>query len=98
NSSCVILSTQNLPRYFTGSTLLSMATRSGRHSKPCCILPNVERKEPPACAKLTLNRGRRSKIPPKIIEQMAREVSAGIPTSQGSQYRDIFFSPIMFQG
>jgi hypothetical protein len=32
------------------------------------------------------SRGKRSKIPPKIIEQIARDVSAGIPTSHGNQY------------
>jgi len=40
---------------------------------------------PPPCANSTRSRGNRSNTPPKIIEQMDRHVSAGIPTSQGSQ-------------
>ena len=89
---------QNFPKYFFGSTGLSIATRSGRQSKPCLIRPMVGRNDPPACAKFTRKLGNLSKIPPKIIEQIAREVSAGIPTSHGNQYRCMLFCPIMFQG
>ena len=42
--------------------------------------------------------GNRSNTPPKIIEQMANEVSAGMPTSQGSQYFGIRSLPIMSHG
>ncbi len=48
--------------------------------------------------KATRNFGKRSKTPPKIIEQIASEVSAGIPTSHGSQYFGIRFLPTMSQG
>ena len=43
-------------------------------------------KAPPPWAKAIRSRGSRSSTPPKMTEQMARETSAGIPTSQGSQY------------
>ena len=88
-------STQNLPTESLGLTLLSIAHRSGLHSYPCWILPIVPGKDPPPCAKATFRLGRRSNIPPKIIEQIARQVSAGIPTSHGSQYLLIFSWPII---
>jgi hypothetical protein len=47
--------------------------------------PIVDRNVPPAWAKFTRNAGNLSNIPPKIMEHIAREVSAGIPTSQGNQ-------------
>ena len=39
-----------------------------------------------------------SKMPPKIIEHIALDVSAGMPTSHGSQYLSMYCFPIMFQG
>ena len=33
-----------------------------------------------------------------VIEHIALEVSAGIPTNQGSQYLPISFAPIIFHG
>ena len=54
--------------------------------------------DPPACEKLTLRLGYRSNIPPKIMEHMALVVSAGMPTSHGSQYFSIFSVPIISQG
>src|SRR6516162_4314689 len=41
---------------------------------------------PPPCANATRSVGNRSNTPPKIMEQIARDVSAGIATSHGSQY------------
>src|ERR1035437_7025437 len=96
--SCVSESNQNFPKYSLGFFLLSTATRSGRESKPCSILPIVAGKLPPPCANATRSFGRRSSTPPNIIEQIASEVSAGIPTSQGSQYFCIFSCPIISQG
>src|SRR5665213_466847 len=96
--SCTNESSQNLPIYSLGLTLLSTATKSGRQLKPCSILPMVDGKEPPPCANATRSFGRRSNTPPNIIEQIASDVSAGIPTNQGSQYFVIFCSPIISQG
>src|SRR5690349_15603924 len=84
--------------YFSGGKGLSTATRSGLQSKPCCILPIVKGNDPPPCAKATLNEGSFSNTPPNIIEQIALDVSAGMPTSQGSQYFCICFSPIISHG
>jgi hypothetical protein len=47
--------------------------------------PDGERKRPPPWAKQTRRSGNRSSTPPKIIEQIALDSSAGMPTSQGSQ-------------
>jgi len=58
----------------------------------------VNGNEPPPWANATRNFGKRSKTPLNIIEQIANEVSAGIPTSHGSQYFGIRFLPIMSQG
>src|ERR1700677_4201207 len=80
------LSTKNFPIKSLGDFLQSTAHKSGRDSKPCWILPKVKGKAPPPWAKATRSFGNCSKTPPKIIEQIARDVSAGIPTSQGSQY------------
>src|SRR6266478_2667167 len=85
-------------RYADGGCGLSTATRSGRGRKPCSIRPNVPGKAPPPCAKAIRRRGRRSRTPPKMTEQTASETSAGMPTSQGSQYFRILASPIMSQG
>src|SRR5882762_1615271 len=85
-------------RYADGGCGLSTATRSGRARKPCSIRPNVPGKAPPPCANAIRRRGRRSRKPPKMREQMASETSAGMPTSQGSQYFRILASPIMSQG
>src|SRR6266404_4413839 len=85
-------------RYADGGCGLSTATRSGRARKPCSIRPNVPGKAPPPCANAIRKRGRRSRTPPKMTEQMASETSAGMPTSQGSQYFRILASPIMSQG
>jgi hypothetical protein len=60
--------------------------------------PMVNGNAPPPWAKATRNFGNRSKTPPKIIEQIARHVSAGMPTSQGSQYLSIRSLPIMSHG
>ena len=60
--------------------------------------PIVNGKAPPPWAKATRNLGNRSKTPPNIIEQMASEVSAGMPTSQGSQYFGMRSLPTMSQG
>ena len=50
-------------------------------------------------AYVTLNiRGKRSKTPPKIMEQMASDPSAGMPTSHGSQYLGIRSLAIMSHG
>ena len=49
-------------------------------------------------AKATFKFGSLSKPPPNIIEQIAREVSAGIPTNHGSQYFCILFCPIISHG
>src|SRR6056300_1071706 len=96
--SCTNESSQNLPMYAFGAIGLSMAQRSGRTSNPCCTRARVAGKDPPPCAKATRSLGRRSKTPPKIIEQMANELSAGIPTNQGNQYFVIFSFAIMSQG
>src|SRR2546427_823848 len=85
-------------RYADGGCGLSTATRSGRARKPCPIRPNVPGKAPPPCANAIRRRGRRSRTPPEMTEQMASETSAGMPTSQGSQYFRILASPIMSQG
>ena len=53
---------------------------------------------PPPCENATRKFGKRSKTPPNIIEQIASEVSAGIPTSHGSQYFGIRSVPIMSHG
>ena len=53
---------------------------------------------PPPWAKQILRRGRRSSTPPKITQQMASAVSAGIPTSHGSQYLAIRSRPSMSHG
>ena len=53
---------------------------------------------PSLYAASTLSLGSRSNIPPKIIEQIANEVSAGIPTNQGNQYFCILSWPIISQG
>ena len=58
----------------------------------------VAGKAPPPWANATLKLGNFSNIPLKIIEQIALLVSAGIPTSQGSQYFSIWFFPIIFHG
>src|SRR5258705_4767301 len=60
--------------------------------------PIVPGKAPPPWANAIRSRGSRSRTPPKISEQMASESSAGIPTSQGSQYLRIRSSPTMSQG
>ena len=65
---------------------------------PCSIRPNVKGNEPPPCAKATRKFGKAANTPPKIMEQMARLVSAGMPTSQGNQYFCICSSPIISQG
>ena len=77
---------------------LSIATKSGRTLKPCSILPIVAGNEPPPCAKATRSLGNFSNIPPKIIEQIANDDSAGIPTNQGNQYFCIFSFDIISQG
>ncbi len=41
--------------------------------------------EPPPCAKQSLSRGNRSSTPPISTATIAVAVSAGMPTSQGSQ-------------
>lgn len=43
-------------------------------------------KAPPPWANATRSCGKRSSTPPKIIEQMASVVSAGMPTSHCNQY------------
>ena len=79
-------------------TGLSTAQRSGRTWNPCSIRPIVAGKDPPPWAKQIRSRGRRSSTPPKISEQIASDVSAGIPTSHGSQYFDIRSLPSTSQG
>src|SRR3546814_5541333 len=53
---------------------------------------------PPPCARQTLSFGRRSSTPPNTRQQAARDCSAGMPTSHGSQYLGIDSVPIMSQG
>ena len=65
------------------------ATKSGRQRNPCSNRPSVVKNDPPAWLNITLKLGSRSKTPPKTNELAARDVSAGIPTSQGSQYFSI---------
>jgi len=45
----------------------------------------VAGKAPPPCANPILRDGNLSSTPPKMSEQIASDVSAGIPTSHGSQ-------------
>ena len=97
-ASWVMLSTQKRPRYSRGLFGLSTATRSGRHLHPCSIRPSVARKDPEAWLNMTRKFGYRSNTPEKTMEQAAREVSAGMPTSQGSQYLVIISLPIMSHG
>src|SRR5690554_255048 len=96
--SCVIQSIQNLPKYVLGFTSLSIATKSGLQLNPCSILPIVGINDPPACEKHTLKLGNFSNVPLNIKEHAARDVSAGIPTSHGSQYFSISSKPIIFHG
>src|SRR3546814_2198992 len=53
---------------------------------------------PPPCARQTLSFGRRSSTPPNTRQQAARDCSAGMPTSHGSQYLGTDSVPIMSQG
>src|SRR3954469_2498811 len=85
-------------RYADGGRGLSTATRSGRAWKPCSIRPSVPGNAPPPCANAIRSAGKRSRTPPKITEQIARDSSAGMPTSHGSQYCCICACPIMSQG
>ena len=64
----------------------------------CLMRPSVGRNEPPAWENITLKPGNLSSTPAKIIEHAARLVSAGMPTSQGNQYRSMSDFPIMSHG
>src|SRR5947208_5078397 len=86
------------PRYFRGFVLFSVETKSGRTWNACSMRPIVNGNAPPPCAKATRSFGNRSKTPPKIIEQMANDVSAGMPTSHGSQYFGMRSLPNMSHG
>ena len=96
--SCTSESTQNSPKYDAGLFDESTAHKSGLTLYPCSMRPNVPGNDPPPWAKAIFRLGNFSRTPPIKIEQIALDVSAGIPTSQGSQYFCISVSPIIFQG
>ena len=97
-SSCTQESKNSRSRYSRGLRALSVATRSGRMRKPCSMRPIVYGNAPPPWAKHTRSFGRRSSTPPKIRQQAARDCSAGMPTSHGSQYFGMVSRPIMSHG
>ena len=74
------------PDIRAAASALATAHRSGRASKPCSMRPSVPGNAPPPWANAIRSAGSRSSTPPKMSEQIASETSAGIPTSQGSQY------------
>ena len=60
--------------------------------------PSVYGNAPPPCAKHNFKFGCRSSTPPNASAQMAREVSAGMPTSHGIQKRGISSRPTTSHG
>src|SRR5690554_2722601 len=96
--SSVMQSIQTLTKRSLAFTSLSRATMPAPQLSPYSILPMVGINEPPAWEKQTLSLGSFSNVPLNINEQAAHEVSAGIPTNQGSQYFLISSKPIMFHG
>ena len=63
----------------------------GSYLKPCSILPKY-RERTTTMRESNASFGNCSNTPPKIREQIALVVSAGIPTNQGSQYSCVRFT------
>ncbi len=74
------------------------AMKEARTSSTPCHLRTVPGKLPPPWANMTRSLGSFSKMPPKMKEQIAMQVSMGMPTSQGSQYFLVNCSRGIFQG